>query len=82
MSSDHYANIINQSIELCYYSGMDLESIGNISSDEFGYILNNFKTLKETEEKNKQELRKSIFEYANKGLETLFNLLSKLGKSR
>lgn len=82
MASDHYANIINKSVELCYYSGMDLDCIGNISSDEFDYILNNFKTLNETEERNKQELRKSIFEYVNKGLETLFKLLSNLGKNR
>lgn len=82
MASDHYMNVINKQIELVYYSGMSWDSVENISSDELEYILFNFKSLKETEEKNKQELRKSIFEYSNKALETLFKLLSNLGKSR
>lgn len=80
MNYDHYMNIINKSIELSYYSGMDLDCIDNISSDEFEYILHNFKSIKESEDKSKNEIRKSIFEYVNKATETLFKLLSNLGK--
>lgn len=82
MSSDHYINIINREIELSYYSGMDLDCIGNIPSDEFEYIFHNFKTLRETEEKSKNDIRKSVFEYVNKATETLFKLLQNLGKNR
>ena len=82
MASDHYMNLINKEIELSYYSGWDLDCIGNISCDELEYILFNFKNLKETEEKNKQDLRKSIFEFVNKAIETLFKLLSNLGKNK
>lgn len=81
MSSGHSMELINKQIELIHYSGggITYSDIENMPSNELEYIIYNFKNIKEQEEKNKQDFRKSIFEYANKAIETLFNLLSKLG---
>jgi hypothetical protein len=82
MASDHYINIIHKQIELVYYSGMSWACVEEMSSDELEYVLHNFKIIKETEEKNKQEVRKTIFEYVNKAVEALFKLLANLGKTK
>ena len=84
MASGHYMELINKQIELIHYSsgGITYSDSENMPANELEYIIYNFKNIKEQEEKNKQEFRKSVFEYANKAIESLFKLLSKLGASR
>ena len=81
MGNDHFANIINQQCELVVYSegGFTWDSSENMSADEFGYVIHTFKKVYEDKQKSKQEFIKTVFEYANKALENLFKLLSKLG---
>jgi hypothetical protein len=81
MGHDHYANIINQQLELAVYSegGITWDSSENMSADELAYVIYNFKKVYEDKQKSRQEFIKSVFEYANKGLESLFKLLGKLG---
>jgi hypothetical protein len=84
MATDHFATILNQQIELCMYSegGVTWSDTENMSADEFMYVIHNFKRFYEEKQKARQDFIKSIMEWANKGIESLFKLLSKLGGSR
>jgi hypothetical protein len=81
MAVDHYANLINSAIELIIYSdgGITLNDVENMSADELGYFIYNFKKTYEDKQKSRQEFIKTIFDYANKALDTLFKLLKSLG---
>jgi len=84
MVTDHFMNIINKQIELIHYSngGVTWSDTENMLSNEFEYVIYNFKQIKEGEEKSKQDFRKAIMEYANKAIDSLFKLLSNLGRNR
>lgn len=84
MATDHYANIINQQIELNIYSegGLGFEATDNMSADELPYVIYNFKKVYEEKQKSKQEFIKSVFEFAKTALDSLFKLLSGLGGGR
>lgn len=81
MSTDHYANIINQQIELNIYSegGLGFDATDNMSADELSYVIYNFKKVYEEKQKAKQEFVKSVFEFAKTALDSLFKLLGGLG---
>ena len=81
MATDHYATLINQAIELILYSegGITLSDVLNMSADELPYFIYNFKKIYEEKQKSRQDFIKSVFEFANKSIETLFKLLKALG---
>ncbi len=81
MATDHYAAIINQQIEIGIYSegAITWSDTENMSADELPYVIYTFKKYYEDKQKSRQDFIKSIFEYSNKALETLYKLLSKLG---
>lgn len=81
MASDHYINLINQTIELIMYSegGITYSDVENMSADELQYVIFNFKKHYEDKQKQRQDFIKSCFEYANKFVENLFRLLGNLG---
>jgi hypothetical protein len=62
--------------------GVTWSDTENMSADEFMYVIHNFKRFYEEKQKARQDFIKSIMEWANKGIESLFKLLSKLGGSR
>lgn len=84
MATDHYATIINQQIELTIYleGGVTWSDAENMSADEFAYVIHNFKRFYEEKQKARQDYLKSIMEWGNKGIETLFKLLARIGGSR
>lgn len=77
MAYDHYVNILNRQMELTAYSdgGIGWDDMENMRNDDFYYVINNFKEIYQSKQKEKQEFIKSVFEYANQSLGTLFKLL-------
>jgi uncharacterized UPF0160 family protein len=82
MATDHFATIINQSLEICIYSDgtFSYDSVMNLPADEFPYILQNLKLHWDEKQKSRQEFIKTIMEFVSKSIETLFKLLKNLGQ--
>lgn len=79
MATDHYSTLINQTIELVIYSegGITWSDVENMSADELPYVIYNLKKFYDEKQKGRQDLIKSIFEYANKFLDTFIKIFVK-----
>lgn len=77
----HYIQIINDCVELAIYSDgiICYEEAINMGADELPYLIHTFKKHHDAKEKNRQDFIKSVMEFATKGIDELFKLLSKLG---
>jgi hypothetical protein len=78
MASTHYANLMNNAIELVVYSegGIQLSDVENMSADELPFFIYNFKKIYTEKQTQKQEMTKSLIEFARVHIEQLFKILT------
>ena len=76
MYHEHFSKLLSEMVEIMSYSSgaVTYSDVENMYVDELHYFIYNFKKIYEAKEAQKQELIKSIMEYAN-------NVISSLGKS-
>lgn len=78
MASTHYANIMNDAIELIVFSegGISFSDIENMSADQLPFFIYNFKKIYTEKQNQKQETLKSLIEFARVHIEQLFKILA------
>ena len=81
MATDHFATLINQSLEVAIYSegAMTYGDAMEVPSDELPFILSTLRKHYDEKIRVRQEFIKTVMEFASKGLETLVKSLRNLG---
>lgn len=84
MYSEHFSKILGEMVELMVYSEGSIthSDIENMSLDELHYFIYNFKKVFENKQQQRQELIKSIMNFANNVLKSLGDALGSLFKIR
>lgn len=77
---EHYTKVIQDCIELSIYSdgAISYQEAINMSADETHFLIYNFKKHFDEREKNKQDKLKAEYEYKNKALKQILDVLAEI----